>query len=1082
MKKILLGIAMAGPGLLASAATPLWLRDVQISPSGNEILFTYKGDIYKVAATGGKGERLTTQPSYESMPIWSPDGTKVAFASDRSGATDIYVMNADGSNQHRLTTNSASEIPQSFTPDGEYVLFSAMIQDDPASILFPSRRLTELYQVPVAGGATTQVLTTPAIDINFIAGTTSFLYNDVKGMESEWRKHHTSSVTRDIWLYDGKSHRNLTNRGGEDIDPVASPDGKRVYLLSERNGGSMNLYTFPLDNPSDVKALTEFTTHPLRFLSGANNGTLAFTYDGEIYTLRDGGTPKKVAIDIETEDEELPEVTRFSSGAGDAVPSPDGTQVAFTHRGDIFVTSVEYNTTKQITSTPQGESHPTWGDNRTLYYTSDRSGHNDIYRAKIKRAEDPNFPNATLIEEEALFTYDGIERDHAILSPDGKSLAFVQDRRNIAVMDLATKKVKLLTRGETYTSREGDITVEWSPDSEWLTTFVDVHQRDPYYDIAVINVASGELTNITNSAYMNLTPHWVMNGDAIVFISERYGMKNHASWGSSVDVLMVFTNQAAYDRYKLGEEDFALLKEAEKAAKNDADKDKDKEKKDKKSKKTKNEETPKAKSKVEVAGIEDRIVRLTPFSSNICDAYVDNDGESLYFLAETEDGYDLWKKDLRKGDISIANKLGTEASALIPDGEGKNLFIMGSNGSLKKLDLGKDKVTALRYSGTQKINHGEEREYMFDYILQQEAQRFYRTDMHGVDWNAMGEAYRKFLPHINNNYDFAELGSELLGELNVSHTGAYYMPEQGSPEATATLGLLYDMRHEGNGLVVEEIVQKSPFDNATTKMTRGATITAINGIEITPEADLSAALNGTIGKKTLVAFTTPSGEKVEEVVRPISSSRQNTLLYDRWVRRNEQIVDSLSNGRLGYVHLQTMSDGSYRNIYAEVLGKYNERDGIVIDTRWNGGGRLHEDIEVLFSGDKYLTQEIRDVVSGQMPSRRWNKPSIMVIGEANYSNAHGTPWVYKNRNLGKLVGMPVPGTMSSVNWVSLQDDTMYFGIPVVGFKTAEGYYLENHQLEPDVKVANSPEDAAAGIDNQLRVAVETLLRDIDQPR
>jgi C-terminal processing protease CtpA/Prc len=175
-----------------------------------------------------------------------------------------------------------------------------------------------------------------------------------------------------------------------------------------------------------------------------------------------------------------------------------------------------------------------------------------------------------------------------------------------------------------------------------------------------------------------------------------------------------------------------------------------------------------------------------------------------------------------------------------------------------------------------------------------------------------------------------------------------------------------------------------------------------------------------------------------------------------------------------------MSDDSYRNIYSEILGKYNEKEGIVIDTRWNGGGRLHEDIEVLFTGDKYLTQEVQGVVSGQMPSRRWNKPSIMVICEANYSNAHGTPWVYSNRKIGKLVGMPVPGTMSSVNWVDLQDPTLYFGIPVVGFKTAEGYYLENHQLEPDVKVANSPEDMAAGIDNQLRVAVETLLRDIDK--
>lgn len=211
----------------------------------------------------------------------------------------------------------------------------------------------------------------------------------------------------------------------------------------------------------------------------------------------------------------------------------------------------------------------------------------------------------------------------------------------------------------------------------------------------------------------------------------------------------------------------------------------------------------------------------------------------------------------------------------------------------------------------------------------------------------------------------------------------------------------------------------------------------------------------------------------------MSTAKQNAIMYDRWVKRNEHLVDSLSGGRLGYVHIKAMNDDSYRTIYSDLLGKYNDRDGIVIDTRFNGGGRLHEDIEVLFSGEKYLTQYIQGVESGQMPSRRWNKPSIMVIGEANYSNAHGTPWVYKNRKLGKLVGMPVPGTMTSVNWVTTQDPTIVFGIPVVGFKTAEGNYLENSQLEPDVKVSNNPARMMQGIDDQLDVAVKTLLKDID---
>lgn len=288
------------------------------------------------------------------------------------------------------------------------------------------------------------------------------------------------------------------------------------------------------------------------------------------------------------------------------------------------------------------------------------------------------------------------------------------------------------------------------------------------------------------------------------------------------------------------------------------------------------------------------------------------------------------------------------------------------------------------------------------------------------------------------------------------------------------------MAYDGPGLKVAEIVEGGPFGHADTRMKPGAVITAINGNKIDAESDYTPLFNGISKKKTLVSFTLPSGEKEEEVVIP--TTRMTDLLYDRWVKRNAHLVDSLSGGRLGYVHIRSMNDESYRTIYADLLGKYNERDGIIIDTRFNGGGRLHEDIEVLFSGKKYLTQEIKGVVAGEMPSRRWNKPSIMLTGEANYSNAHGTPWVYRKVGLGKIVGMPVPGTMSSVNWVNMQDPSLTFGIPVVGFKTEEGNYLENTQLEPDVKVANDPAKIILGIDDQISAAVKTLLNDIDSSK
>ena len=1058
-------------GVIASAENVSWLRYPAISPDGESVVFSFKGDLYLVDSQGGEAVQLTSNPSYDYSPVWSPDGKTIAFASDRYGNFDIFSVSIKGGEPVRLTTHSAKETPWTFTPDGKNVIFSACIQDPASSALFPKSSMTELYSVSIDGGRPAQVLATPAEEISFIGKSSSFVYQDCKGGENIWRKHHTSSITRDLWKYEDGKHTKLTDFKGEDRCPNVSADGKTVYFMSERDG-SFNVYSFPIDNPSKVTRVTKHKTHPVRFLTIADNGTLCYGYDGDIYVCNPAGNSKKLSVSITSDRVSYDLATLSVNGGGDNDLSRDGKQIAFVSRGEVFVTSTEYNTMKQITHTPEAEADVVFSpDGKTLAYASEREGIWNIYTAELSHKEDINFPNATVVIEKPLFKNNKTDRRSPVYSPDGKELAYIENRDRLMVMNLESGKIRQITDGSQCFSTYGSFDYKWSPDGKWFTLSYSARNHYPYDDIGIVSAAGGQpIINLTESGYTDGDPQWVLGGNAILFTSERYGMRNHASWGTLNDVMIVFLNRKAHEDFLMTKEQKELAKEIEKLSKSESDEKSDK-KDDKKSEKVEP-------IVVELEGIEDRILRLTPSSSNLGYATLSKDGTELYYQAAYESGMNLWKLDLKEGTPS---KIGGASGRMIWDEKFTNLYVLG--GRFSKMKAGSKSLESISVRSDMVMDLAAEREYMFNHVFRQEKERFYNKGMHGVDWEAMTAEYRKFLPYINNNYDFSELLSEYLGELNVSHTGSgYRVPTAQNSASTANLGVLFDLDWAEDGLKVSEIVAGGPFDKASSKLEAGDVIMAIDGVKILENMDYYPLLDRKAGKRILLNVRKASGEVIDIVTVPISNSAFSTLLYKRWVKDCAKKVEKLSGGRLGYVHIEGMNDASFRTVYSDILGRYNHCDGIVIDTRFNGGGRLHEDIEVLFSGTKYLTQEIRGKDACDMPSRRYNKASIMIIGEANYSNAHGTPWVYKFKNMGLLVGKPVPGTMTSVNWETLQDPTLYFGIPVVGYRKADGTYLENDQLEPDIDVENTKELVVTGHDEQLEAAVKALLNQIDSAK
>lgn len=1065
-----------------STDTPLWMRYPNISPDGTKIAFSYQGDIYYVPAAGGEAVRLTFTEDYEYQPVWSPDSRTVAFASDRFGGMDIFTVGIEGGKAVRLTTHSGTEAPLAFSPDGKYIYFSAAIQDPASSALWSGSWLTELYRVPVTGGRPEQIAANPICSVSFDTDGKSFLYYDRTGSENIWRKHHTSSVARNIFYYNAAdgTHTQITVNPGEDRDPIFTAPGQMVFL-SERDGGSFNVYSAAVDDAENATALTHFTKHPVRFLSRADNGTLCFGYHGEIYTLTPGSEPAKVNISILNDNINRTSDLRLASVDEIAI-SDDGEEIALISRGEVFATTGEYGSTKQITRTAAAEEGLTVSpDGKTIVYASERTGRWNLYKATLAREDDMHFAYATLINEEPLLKEGNAERSWPSFSPDGKELAFIEDRHILKVLNLESGKVRQITDG---TQNYGEFEYDWSPDGKWFTLTFTTNRHYPYDDIGIVS-ASGDMKihNITNSGYIDGSPQWVMDGNAVIFVSDRLGMRSHASWGSQNDVYIAFMNRQAWEEFNMSEEEYALYKEKKEAAEKSAKEAEEaaaakssKGKKDKQESPAGKDETASKDILVELDGLEDRVVRLTPMSSRLGAAAMTSDGETLYFLSAFEKGYDLWELEPRSGSISLLKK-GISAGSLAWGKDEKTLYILGRRPQV--MTMSNKQVKPIDFNMEMELDRAAERAYMFDHVFKQEERKFYTDTYHGVDLPQLQKEYEPFLAHINNNYDFTEMISEILGELNVSHTGGRY---GGIPadKVTPALGLLFDMHYDGDGLRIDEVLENGPFDILNSKVHAGTILEKIDGESIKAGEDWFPLINGKQGEYTLFSFYDPAtGDRWEETARPISNGLQNELLYQGWIKSRAALVDSLSGGRLGYVHIRSMADGSYRDVYADVLGKYNLRDGIVIDIRYNGGGRLHEDVEILFSGEKYLEQVIQGTIVCDMPSRRYNKHSIMVVCEACYSNAHGTPWVYQHQGLGSIVGMPVPGTMTSVNWETMQDPALVFGIPVVGYRTKEGTYLENSQLEPDYLVRNKAEEVVNGRDEQIEVAVRELLKQID---
>ena len=1053
---------------------PLWLRYPAVSPDGKQIAFTYGGQIWVVPATGGRAHPLTNSLFYSYRPIWSPDGKRIAFASSRNGNFDVFIMPVEGGATRRLTYHSSNDTPYSFSADGKRVYYSSVRLGDPKISFYNGRAgLSEqLYAVPVTGGRERLIIPTPALDVQPSRDGRWMLYTNHPAYEQQWRKHAISDATRDIWVFDGETgrHRQLTRFRGEDRNPMWSPDGRTIYYLSERSG-SFNVWRRPFPGRGRPVQVTRHKTHPVRFLTVASDGSMVYSYDGEIWRLAPGAKePARVKISI-TRGTLLSGRyhVQLNRQATEITVSPNGRELAIVVRGDVFVVSALSGTTRRITNTPEQERSVSFGPRgRTLLYASERKGKWDIYATRIVRKQDRYFFSATLLKEQRVIHTDGADSFQPVFSPRGPYIAYLENRTTLKIYNLRSKKaITVLPGDKGYSYSDGDIAFSWSPDGRWLVARIGSAVSNP--EIALID-ASGRKppVNLTQSGYYDILPTFTSDGRAVVWASDRRGLRSATNNPAEFDIYATFLNKEAFDRFRLSPEQFLLHRSRLR-----------------RQPKTKQLGTKAPAFQPQLTGLRHRTVRLTPFSVRPYFFKLTPDNERLILIAWQGGtgvvGYMVFPRTRRVR--QIFTRLPAVRGAFATDRRVQNLYFFGRNGIIR-YDLRQLRMRRVPFNAEVAYDLRGERRYIFNHVWRLTRTKFYDPKLHGVDWEMYGRAYARFLPHIHKWRDFAEMLSEMVGELNASHTGAGFRPSRRRGDQTASLGLYYDHGHDGEGMKIADVLAGGPADRVGSALRPGAVILTVDGEKITSDMDIYRLLNRKRGRRILLTVRPAGGGKaVDEVVTPTSFRTELQLAYERWVDRRRALTGKLSKGRVGYIHIANMKLRDFQRAFSETFGQFADKEAIVIDVRFNGGGNLHDQLISMATGRSHARFVTRDgVVMGVSPDNRWSKPSAVLANAASYSDGMIFPYLYQAGRIGPVIGERVPGTGTFVWWERQQERRLVYGVPQLGIKGRNGRWLENQEVVPNMLVYNDPNSLAKGRDRQLEVAVRYLLRRLGPPK
>jgi len=1032
-----------------------------ISPDGNALAFSYQGDIWVSGITGENAKRLTIHEAYESNPVWTTNGQFLIFSSNRYGNNDIYKISTNGGMPTRLTFHSASDSPYSVTPDGDILFITSrnyrQVEREAEVYILEDDEATEKRFMDALGFD--PVMSPDGKKIAFTRGTCRTA-----------REAYNGPANRDVWVYDieSDSYANISNHNTNDFNPKWLNNNEVVFISGR--SGKYNLHKANLD--ANVSQLTNRTDFGIQNFS-ISEQTQKIAYQtverSYVFNLNSNQTIA-LKFNIESDYRFDPVVKKTITNSVDEFSiSPNAKLIAYTNRGELFVSRNDKDDSKSVrlTNQPSRESNPVWLNDSLILFISDREGQNDLYAI---HSSDDNESNLfyTFKTKISRVTKTNEEETNPVVSPDGKRLALQIGRGGLKTYDINEKgklsKAKTLLDG--WDAPSG---LTWSPDSKWLAySKSNLNFNEEIFIHAADN--SQDPVNVSMHPKGDYNPVWSKDGSKLGFVSSRNNGDN--------DIWFAWLKKEDWQKSSA---------EWQRREKEGGDR-KPKEEKDSKDKKEDKVED----LVIDFDKIYLRLEQVTRYTGGESDFTFDPKGEHIYYTngGVSRKNYDVDRSLFKvKWDGSDKKEIkGAKRSYGLAKYPLKNkIYLMGSGGKIMALDTKSDKVEGITVRSRLNIQYKAELEQVFEEGWRVLNAGFYDPEFHGQDWDTLKKTYKPLALNASTKEDFQTIFNLMLGQLNASHMGLYSNNEQMETQSVSSGRLGIEGEHVKGGFKITRIIADSPADKSESKLKVGDVITAVNQVRVSDDENFYKLLEGTANDRTLISLNSNR----EVVIWPSRSLRVE--LYNEWVEDRRKLVDQYSGGKLGYLHIQGMNWPSFERFERELMAAGYGKEGIVIDVRYNGGGWTTDYLMAVLtvrqhaytiprgaakSLDEHKNYKEHYPYGERLPLASWTKPSIALCNANSYSNAEIFSHAYKQLGIGTLVGIPTFGAVISTGGARLQDGSR-IRLPFrAWYVKATEENMENGPAVPDIIVDNPPAYKVKNVDPQLKRAVDELLKQI----